>query len=295
MIVRTYAELLQEYEQERANPEWTPVRLGFGTIDAEIRGISPGQVLGIAARSGVGKTTIQASIEHNFAASGHGQLSLSLEMPGPEWAEKALAIHADVAPEQVEVWAAQRQLAEHSASFLRRMQHALLVEDAVALGDMGGVVAEARAKLTVPLRLVQVDYMGLLRAPGNSAYERMSAVAREVKMFAKQERVAVILAMQLSRAGGAGGTPVTLDMVRDSGVAEESCDFLLGVWRPGKAMEQEQRDALIEEELEELDSELVAAVLKNRKGKEGRWVSLQFNPSSRRVFEPSDPFRPVAP
>jgi hypothetical protein len=40
--VKTYGELLAEYERERSDPAWRPVHLGFGTIDAEIRGVSPG-------------------------------------------------------------------------------------------------------------------------------------------------------------------------------------------------------------------------------------------------------------
>ena len=83
--VTSYSEALARFERERSDPQWHPVHLGFGTIDAELRGISMGQVLLIAARSGVGKTFLLESIEHNFAArTDAGQLSLSLEMPGGE-------------------------------------------------------------------------------------------------------------------------------------------------------------------------------------------------------------------
>src|SRR5439155_662467 len=65
-LVKTFEELLADYERERSDPAWQPVHLGFGAIDAEIRGISPGQVLGVAARTAVGKTWLVESIAHNF-------------------------------------------------------------------------------------------------------------------------------------------------------------------------------------------------------------------------------------
>ena len=100
---KSYEELFTELAQERGNPGYQPVQLGFGSIDADLRGISPGQVCGIAARTAVGKTFLLETIGDNFAARDDaGCLALSLEMPGLEWAERALAIYADVAPEEVE-------------------------------------------------------------------------------------------------------------------------------------------------------------------------------------------------
>ena len=270
--IRTYAELLADYTRERSDPDRHPVHLGFGTIDAEIRGVSPGQVLGIAARTSVGKTWLLEAIEHNLAARGDvGCLSLSLEMPGPEWAERALAIHADVAPETVEAWARQGSLDENARSFLARMRHALVVE-------------EARGRLDVPLRVVLVDYAGLLAVNGRDAYDRASTLAKGLKMHAKALGVALIVAMQLSRAGGDGSEEVTATMLRDSGVLEESVDFLLGAWRPGKAKNLDLPDAL------NLAEVLRVAVLKNRKGKDGRVVDLRFRSESRRLYEEADPF-----
>src|SRR5438128_1576391 len=97
--VRTYDELLGEYAKERGQAGYEPVHLGFGSLDAELRGISAGQVCGIAGRTATGKTWLLESVAHNFSArTDAGCLALSLEMPGLEWAERALAIYADVAP-----------------------------------------------------------------------------------------------------------------------------------------------------------------------------------------------------
>jgi hypothetical protein len=279
--VKTFAELLEEYEAERSQPDHEPVRLGFGSLDADIRGVSAGQLLGVAARTAVGKTWALASIANTFAGRRDaGALILSLEMPGLEWAERALAIHADVSPEQVEGWARQGTLLEHAKPFLERTRHQLLIDEPLALETLPAALADARARLTVPLQLVLVDYLGLLGSTGRDAYERASALGKGLKLAAKDERVAVVVAMQLSRAGADGSKPVSLEMLRDSGVLEESMDFLLGCWRPGKA------EGLTPPERFELSDVMRVSILKNRKGLDGRTVDLRFRPESRRLYEP---------
>jgi DnaB-like helicase C terminal domain len=281
--VRSYDELLAVYLEERSGPQLEPVRLGFGTIDAELRGVSAGQVLGIAARTAVGKTFALGSVAHAFAARRDaGSLVLSLEMPATEWAERQLAIHADVAPEVVEARARQGTLGALAEPFLAQMRNALVIDEALALADLSGAIIDARERLDVPLRLVLIDYLGLLGAEGKDAYERASALGRGLKQFAKAEQVAVVVAMQVSRAAGDGADPVTLAMLRDSGVLEESLDFLLGCWRPGKSRTLEPAEA------RDLRDVMRVAILKNRKGPDGRTVDLRFHPESRRLYEPAE-------
>lgn len=174
--IRTYSQLLADYELERGRPEYEPVRLGFGTIDAELHGISAGQLALIAARAGVGKTWTLGTVEQNFAeCHDAGSLALSLEMPALEWAERALAIHTGESPERVEEWAKQGELARNSAEFVERMRNALVVEQAVRIDELPVVFAHARQRLTVPLRLVLVDYLGLL---GSNRQRRLRARLR---------------------------------------------------------------------------------------------------------------------
>jgi replicative DNA helicase len=287
--VRSYDQLLDEYARERGVPDYEPVRLGFGTIDAELRGISPGQVCAVAARTAVGKTWLLGTIAQNITARPDvGCLTLSLEMPGAEWLERDFAMWADVAPEQVEEWARQGELGKHAAGFLDRMSNARVIEEGIALNELVAAIEQTRATLTVPLRAVLIDYLGLLNATGRDAYERASAVAKGMKKVAKATRLPIVVACQLSRAGGNGSEPVTIEMLRDSGVIEESLDFLLGCWRPGKAGNLAPPEAI------ELQDTLRVAILKNRKGRDGRVVDLTFRPQSRRLVELADPFAGVA-
>lgn len=281
-----YEELLRRYASERGPDSAPVVRLGFGSLDAEMRGISSGQVCGIAARTAVGKTWALASVEHFLAGwEGCGILCCSLEMPGAEWAERALAIHTDVAPEQVEVWAKERTLRKEAASFLKRMENVALVDSAVHVDELPQLKAKAEERISpTQVRVVLIDYLGMLHAPGRDQYERASYLGKQLKGFAKSAGVSVIVAMQLSRAAGDGSLPVTLDMLRDSGVLEESMDFVIGCWRPGR-----DERLPIEEQLS-LEDTMRCRLLKNRKGRDGREVDLVFRQRSRKLVEEAWPF-----
>jgi replicative DNA helicase len=275
--LKGYEDLIREYQQRRSDPAGTVVRLGFGSLDADMRGISPGQVCGFAARTSVGKTWALNTVEHNCMAA-YGVLSLSLEMPGLEWAERALAIYADVPPEQVEIWARERRLVAEAAPFVAASRNVVLCEDAVHIQNLEGLIAAARRRVPA-LRVVMIDYLGLLSANGRDTYERASTIGKTLKDVAKRADVAVVVAMQLSRAGGDGSIPVTLDMLRDSGVIEESMDFVIGCWRPGRNTDADPAEQLA------LQDVMRCQLLKNRKGPENRIVDLVFRDRSRRLYE----------
>lgn len=273
--VKSFAQLLQQYKDERPTDR-QPVRLGFGSIDHDTRGVSDGQVCGLAARTAVGKTWALNSITHNLAAAKVGGVVLSLEMPGVEWAERQMAIYADVQPEEVEKWAkGQRQLPVKE--FCNHMSSFVLCDNSLQLNEISGVIAEARSKLGKQMRAVLIDYLGLIDARGD-AYERISAVGKGLKELAKYERVAVVVAMQLSRAAGNGSEEVRLEMLRDSGVLEESVDFLLGCWRPEYANAYKPAEP-------NLKGTMRVKILKNRKGPAGRVVDLRFKELSQRLYE----------
>ena len=128
---------------------------------------------------------------------------------------------------------------------------------------------------------------GRAGAPGGSLYEQTSRTARELKTFAKRHQVALVVLCQVDREGGNGGVPVTLRMARDSGVVEESADYLLGLWRP------ELAEGLSKTERLAFRGQFVIRVLKNRSGPAPKTVTLHFDPTSLRI-EPGLPVAPAA-
>src|SRR5207237_1880706 len=115
-------------------------------------------------------------------------------------------------------------------------------------------------------------------------YDRASQVGVGLKEIAKSAGVALVVATQLSREGGDGSEPVSLTMLRDSGVLEESADFVLGAWQPGRKRDLSPPEAL------NLKDVMRVALLKNRKGQRGNPIDLRFRTDSRRLYEESERF-----
>ena len=257
------------------------VWMGVLALDQIIDGLSPGEVLGIAARPGIGKTIWMGRYIRAVMDNDIGALMFSLEMPTgqiitrlvqPEWdwsRDEALAAvrNGNLTPEMY----------QKVFSGLRICDSAGL-----SVAQMEAMTKQAKAKQN--FGLVLIDHLGLVGGHSNlRPYERVSISAKEVKDLAKRCEVAVVLAMQVSRdAGGDGSIPLTLSSTRDSGVTEEICDYLIGLHRP-------ERSTTMDEDIkEEFANVIIARVLKNRHGAVGAEVAIHVNPRTLEWMERAD-------
>jgi len=260
------------------------IQVGYPALDAVLRGIAPGEVMTILARPGVGKTAFALNLMERMSAEGQlPTLFFSLEQQGVEVFERMASMVTGWAGREIEDRARieDPQLIERLREVVERWTHAVLVEKPCTLEQLDQILEAARASAlwASPLRLVVVDYLGLvgLSRPGASLYEQTSRVARTLKNLAKRHRVALVTACQVDREGGSGGEPISLKMARDSGVIEEAADYLLGLWRP------ELTEGLSKEEKRARRGQFVVRVLKNRSGPAPKTVTLHFDSTCLRV------------
>lgn len=246
------------------------VWLGLLAIDQVIDGLSSGEVLGLAARPGVGKTLwlgryMQAVTEMEIPA-----LMFSLEMPTAQIATRLAQAN----------WAWSRQ------GTLDRVEQGVFTMEAyrekfskLHICDRAGLsVAEmeaitSRVKKQHDIGLVLIDHLGLVGGHKSlRPYERTSLNSQDIKNLAKRCDVPVVLAIQVSRdAGGDGSIPLTLSSTRDSGVTEEVVDYLIGLHRPDRSL------TLNSEERTALENVVIARILKNRHGQVGDEAGVHIN------------------
>jgi hypothetical protein len=257
------------------------IALGYDGLNGIIRGIAPGEVMTILGRSGVGKTAFALNLAERMTVQDRlPTLIFSLEQPGAELFERIASMTIGWHGREIEERARTEdpELSGRLVEVCEHWEHVVVVEKPCTLDRLDGLLTESRGLWPDPLRLVVVDYLGLIgqRRP-TSPYEHTSAVARELKNLAKRHRVAIVVLCQVDREGGSGGEEITLRMARDSGVIEEAADYLLGIWRP------ELREGLPKEERLKLKGQLKARVLKNRHGPAPRTVTLHFEDTLLRI------------
>ena len=296
----TLDELADEWLAETiADAESGGIRTPWPTISAQMpTPIHRGEVVLLAARTAVGKTWgLMAMMIHALQVWTRSSAILhSLEMPGSDIFERfgANAIHPLVAGRFGKLNSATEELRQMGVeerdprriwSLLCGYQPELgrvLVNDAiVSIDDVPRVLSRARRRGHDPA-LVAIDYAGLLewRGPTRaSTYEQVSATMRALKPLARRENVVLLVACQLSRAAGSGGTRPTLAMLRDSGASEEAADRVIGLWNPAEDEKRpdEVRAMMRDERLRK------ACLLKNRKGGTGAEATLFLDEAMRLV------------
>lgn len=276
------ADLADQYLASVRSPE-SRLRYGIPALDSVTRGLATGEVLTILGRSGVGKTAFLLNLLGSMTQGTHPALFFSLEQPAIQVYERVVSMVSGRPGHEVEALARIEDpdmmdaLYKTAASW----DHVVTVEKPCSVGQLDHLIEGARSKglWRAPLRLVAVDYLGMLTPdkPGGKAYEYVSEMARELKRIAKRHRVALITACQVGRQGESGGTALTLRSARDSGVIEESADHLWGIWRPSLSEE------LTEAEKVSRRSEMTVRILKQRNGPAPITVPLTFDGATLRV------------
>lgn len=213
------------------------IRSGFMDLDQQLSGgFKRGDLIILAARTGVGKTSMLLNFARNAAVGQKGTVAVfSLEMSGEQLAMRMLSSEAGVKM-------ARLRLGRHGEDEESRVMH--------AHGQLGGalVYIDDTATLTVPeirakarrlqadhgLDLVVVDYLQLLHSAGrnDTRANELSQITRSLKELARELNVPVLAAAQLSRAVESRQPHIPmLSDLRESGSIEQDADIVMFIYR----------------------------------------------------------------
>lgn len=280
------AEAISASEQARGGDGLRGVPYGIPSLDRATLGMRPGQLIIIAGRPGMGKSTVGVSIAMKTAGRGHGVYFVSLEMVAQELAERALASlcwSAGATPITYQAIAEAVRLGDDDFTRLRRakdrygrdpivieQQSGLSVQQIVARARQVRTQFERRGK---KLSVIMVDHLGLVRPSQRYAGARVQEVAEitgALKVAAKELGVAVVLLCQLSRQSeqrAANDRRPQLSDLRDSGAIEQDADVVMGLYR--EAYYLARKGDLNDEERErllEVQERIEIEILKQRQG-----------------------------
>jgi replicative DNA helicase len=202
----------------------TGIITGFPTIDRRLDCLFFGELVVIMGRTFTGKTFVALNLLDVIAGgTTHNIGFFSLEMPAHLVYERIAQIHFSRSRHDIKTGFEYFVFDD----FDRHYRNVRIFERIYS-------VAEIKAQaIRYGLKVVFVDFLGLVKpSVQGSPYEKTTATIRDLKQMAKELGVCVIVLNQLSRAGGHGEIPVTLDMARESGAIEELGDIIIGIWRP---------------------------------------------------------------
>ncbi len=210
---------------------------GFADLDEVTNGLHPGQMVIIAARPGVGKSTLGLDFARSCSIK-HGMTSVifSLEMSRTEIVMRMLSAEAKI---RLADMRGGRMSDDDWTRLARRMSEIseapLFIDDSPNLTMMEIRAKARRLKQRNDLKLIVVDYMQLMTSGKRveSRQQEVSEFSRQLKLLAKELEVPVVAISQLNRGPEQRNDkrPMLADL-RESGSLEQDADVVLLIHRP---------------------------------------------------------------
>ncbi|MCJ8170224.1 replicative DNA helicase [Atopomonas sediminilitoris] len=216
----------------------TGLSTGFTDLDGMTSGLQPSDLVIVAGRPSMGKTTFAMNlVENAVLRSDKAVLVYSLEMPAESLIMRMLSSLGRI--DQTKVRSGQLQDDDWP-----RLTSAvnLLNERKLLIDDTAGISpSEMRARTRRVVReqgdlaMIMIDYLQLMRIPGSSGDNRtneISEISRSLKALAKEFKCPVIALSQLNRSleQRPNKRPVNSDL-RESGAIEQDADVIMFVYR----------------------------------------------------------------
>lgn len=265
-------ELLNQLHQKRGTIIGVPT--GFSVLDLLTGGLQHSDLIILAARPGMGKTSMALSLAANAALTYKQRVAIfSLEMSKEQLGDRLLSMDADVDQQRLRTgWIEDDEWDRVVRASDRIAEASLWIDDTAGISpfEMRNKLLRLQAEQGVDL--VIVDYLQLMQAGTSKKYENrvqeVSEISRSLKGIARELNVPVVALSQLSRSVENRQNKVPqLSDLRESGAIEQDADIVLFIYR----------DVVYNPDTEKRNTADII-VAKHRNGPIGE-ISLHFDPT----------------
>ncbi|MBZ4039208.1 replicative DNA helicase [Novilysobacter selenitireducens] len=214
----------------------TGLPTGYTEFDEMTAGLQPTDLLILAARPAMGKTTFALNIaEHAAIRTKKAVAVFSMEMSASQLALRLISSNGRVNAQRLRSGQLEDEDWSRVTSAIRMLKEAkIFIDDTPGLSPEALRAKARRLKREHDLGLVVIDYLQLMSVPGNSENRatEISEISRGLKHLAKELNVPVIALSQLNRSleTRADKRPVMADL-RESGAIEQDADVIVFIYR----------------------------------------------------------------
>lgn len=274
-ILADYMTRLEQLNARRGTIVGVPT--GFTDLDRMTGGLQRSDLIILAARPGVGKTSLALSLAHNAALKYHNSVAIfSLEMSKEQLVQRLLSMDAGIDQHRLRTGWIEEDEWEHIVEASDKLSEAnIWIDDTAGISTMELRSKARRLQTEHGIDLIIVDYLQLMQSNANRRSENrvqeVSEISRSLKELAREMNVPVMSLSQLSRSveGRQSKVPQLSDL-RESGSLEQDADIVMFIYR----------DDVYNQESEQKNIANII-VAKHRNGPVGE-VSLYFQASQTR-------------
>lgn len=268
---------IKEFQEQQALPG---LKFNFELLDMMVDpGLQPAQLMIVLAKTGTGKTIFLLNLMQRMRMMIEQEnlkfLFISLEQTRGEWWDRARRMYRFYHPHATDADAA-----EWWNDNIK-----IVDKNRLSMKEFQSVIDDFVYQMGQPPDCIFLDYLGYwAQSFKGERYERTSDAVMALKGWAKDSRVPIIVPHQVSRTAH-DGEEMGADAARDSGVIEETADFMFTLWSPDYALMRAE---------EEKTGKLHMRIAKSRHGGKGTLLNMQWAPMSLTMVPEGDQFAHVA-
>ncbi len=238
LILQRTVSRIEQLSKLKNNNGVTGVSTGFTDLDQMTAGLQPSDLVIVAARPSMGKTTFAMNLAENIALNDDRPvLVFSLEMPAEQLMMRMLASLSRVDPNKVRTG----KLEDDDWARIASVMNMLNDKNNIYIDDSSGLTpTEVRSRARrihrehKGISMIMVDYLQLMTVPGMSENRTLeiAEISRSLKSLAKELEVPVVALSQLNRSleQRSDKRPVNSDL-RESGSIEQDADVIMFIYR----------------------------------------------------------------
>jgi replicative DNA helicase len=254
------------------------VRTGWRDLDNMTAGLQRSDLIILAARPAMGKTTLVTNLAYNVATvAKQSVLFFSLEMSKEQLVDRMLADASGVDAWNIRTGnLSDEDFSKLSEAMGEMAEAPIYLDDTPGLSVLEMRTKARRAAHDAPLGLIIIDYLQLMQGSGRdngNRVQEVSEISRGLKLIARELNVPVIALSQLSRSVESRSPQIPqLADLRESGSIEQDADIVMFIYREAYYNPETERENI---------TDLIIA--KHRNGPVGK-VELYFHPERLRFM-----------
>ena len=230
VALRRYAEQIDARGDLRVG-----IKTGFETLDKKTGGLQPSDLILIAGRPGLGKTSLALNVVEHAAVVEHKTCAMfSMEMSEMQVVQRLVSMRAEIDGNRMRRGRlSQQEFVAISAASSELQQAPIFVEESSRLNVTDILAKSRRLQAERGLDLVVIDYLQLIEGAEDdeSRVLEVASISRSLKAIARELEVPVIALSQLSRQIEQRGTEPMLSDLRESGALEADADLVMFLWQ----------------------------------------------------------------
>ncbi|HLG76692.1 MAG TPA: replicative DNA helicase [Ktedonobacteraceae bacterium] len=274
-ILADYMTRLEQLNARRGTIVGVPT--GFTDLDRLTGGLQKSDLIILAARPGIGKTSLALSLAHNAAVKyKHSVAIFSLEMSKEQLAQRLLSMDAGIDQQRMRTgWIEEHEWQLIVEASDKLAEASIWIDDTAGISTMEMRSKARRLQTEHGVDLIIVDYLQLMQANvskrSENRVQEVSEISRSLKGLARELNIPVMAAAQLSRSVESRQSKVPqLSDLRESGSIEQDSDIVMFIYRDDAYNPESERKNIAN-----------VIVAKHRNGPVGE-ISLYFQPNQTR-------------